>query len=836
MKNKNEIQKQKPKQPAQNPNPQDLNREINKSTDMISSLIHEYLLKKNYNKTLDAFQDEITQKIKNNLYYKPYFQEINESSVLKSFSSGNKIEFFKQWNRLIPSHIKLKESAYSKLEFFIEIYFAIFPLLNEKKGGNNTQIMKELKTNMEDFKKYLETKEIELSKTTEFLAYYALPYVPNPKEHPSYQSLFAPEWTKELKEKIKQCIQNYLPSLKYPVLYDLVSPNDEDQSKIDAMRAYLESLSLDNSTVQNININSNINEGELTKLIEENKKLKSKEEKSKIAFVDSQKTWTNLALNIITYSFELITIMKKNNLDNSPQIEKINKKLNKYQMFLKKNNEELEKNKNNSNNSNANIMLKKEDIDIIQNSKYEDSIANQPTIEQVQPPQTNPNIRQSMINRKSIQIDYDPTYLIDMKKFTYCVAKRTVEDHKQWFIFREIRLRIFRRSDIIQKQLTLFSVFYHDLFGVLSKNNVTLHFLLSNENVNLEVMKLLNAIASLSKGRNYLLAKDTLIDDIVQCMIREKGDTELRQNCLGTIQKFTLRTAPQNRLIELNVIHFIVDVFTYESESLSEYSMEYGLALIMNLSLRKEGREKFETVSERIMQILLNFMSKDNVQILTCINGTLYSLLKRKKFKLEAKKFNLEQVLRNFNTTNPQLRKQISYILEELDSEPEIEEYNENFDEDVNAKDDEELTYDEYADADSIDETLLEEHYKILGEFIIRSEEANKAEENTIKKFMNSNPNMCGNINKSTITSISASVRPEDVDRPLRRPTTPMTNLSMTGNSQMFSGKNVQLRSINSNSNNAGTSKIEPSFTGDTANAFLTKDLVKRTLPGNIKP
>ena len=52
MKNKNEIQKQKPKQPAPNPNPQDLNREINKSTDMISSLIHEYLLKKDYNNIL----------------------------------------------------------------------------------------------------------------------------------------------------------------------------------------------------------------------------------------------------------------------------------------------------------------------------------------------------------------------------------------------------------------------------------------------------------------------------------------------------------------------------------------------------------------------------------------------------------------------------------------------------------------------------------------------------------------------------------------------------------------------------------------------------------------
>ena len=324
MKNKNENIKQKQKQnTSTTSNASDLNKELNKSTDMISSLIHEYLLKKDYNKTLDSFQEEVTQKIKTNLYYKPYFQEINETSVLKSFTLGNKIEFFKQWNRLIPSHIKLKETAYSKLEFFIEIYFAIFPLLGDKKM--TPQIQKELKNNMEDFKKYLETKEIELSKTTEFLAYYALPYVPNPKEHPSYQSLFSPEWTKELKEKIKQCIKNYLPSLKYPVLYDLVSGSDEDQGKIEAMRAYLESLSL-----ENVNVNVNEDNG---KLIEEYKKLKAKEEKSKIAFVDSQKTWTNLALNIISYSFDLISFIKKNNIENSPQNEKINKKLKKYQIL-----------------------------------------------------------------------------------------------------------------------------------------------------------------------------------------------------------------------------------------------------------------------------------------------------------------------------------------------------------------------------------------------------------------------------------------------------------------------------------------------------------------------
>jgi hypothetical protein len=33
---------------------------------------------------------------------------------------------------------------------------------------------------------YLDTKGAELSKTSEFLAFYALPYIPRPMEHPSF--------------------------------------------------------------------------------------------------------------------------------------------------------------------------------------------------------------------------------------------------------------------------------------------------------------------------------------------------------------------------------------------------------------------------------------------------------------------------------------------------------------------------------------------------------------------------------------------------------------------------------------------------------------------------
>jgi len=53
-----------------------------------------------------------------------------------------------------------------------------------------------------------------------------------------------------------------------------------------------------------------------------------------------------------------------NNAQN-PQVEKIRQKLVKYQNFLKKNMEELEKNKNANNSS---LMVKKEELDTIENS------------------------------------------------------------------------------------------------------------------------------------------------------------------------------------------------------------------------------------------------------------------------------------------------------------------------------------------------------------------------------------------------------------------------------------------------------------------------------------
>ena len=835
---------------------------------MISTLIHEYLYKKEYNKTLDSFQEELAEKIKSGKFYLSSYKDISDTLLIKYFDSGNKIEFFKQWKRVIPNHMKLIEPTLCKLDFYLEIYFALYPIMGNKVMNQKAQT--ELKQNMEDFKKYLEQKEIELSKTTEFLAYYALPYIPNPKGHPTYEKLFKPEWTNDLKEKLQNCIKFYLPSptKKYPVLFDLatgknITINQTDVSNSNIFNNNEENKDNNINNISNNKVNLELKK-ENEKLIEELKRLKSKDEKSKIAFIDSQKTWSNLALNIISYSFGLIDIYNNavNNATN-PQVDKIRQKLIKYQNFLKKNVEELEKNKNANNSS---LMVKKEEIEVIEDSMLNaNNISSKNNINNYSlknnnnnriiererdtfgVPENNNILVNENINNysrdeqdnenlqkgRSIQIDYEPENLIDMKRFQSALNKKIqVDDNKLIYIFREIRLRIFRRNNRQLSELTLYELFMYDLFGTLSKSSYLFHELINNQILNLEVMKILNSLASMNKGRNYLLAKETLIDDIVQCMIREKTDSDLRQKCLGTIQKFTLRSQPQNKLIELNVIHYIVSLFANEADTLSDYTIEYGLALIMNLSLRKAGREKFEAIADKTIQILQKFMDKDNIQVLTCINGTLYSLLKKQKFKNEARLKGLDIQLKNTNTDNPQLKKQITYILEELNKPPEEEEYDENFEEDINAKDEDENNYDDYSEGESIDGNLLEEHYKILGDFIIKNNELNKIEEDKIIKFMESDPSMAKafvNNNKNVITnSMTSTFRAEDGYRPLHRPTTPMSNMSMTGTSAIYKNNNYKDNIVG---NNDYENKIK--IPEDSAKAFMKKDKIKRTPPRN---
>jgi hypothetical protein len=816
-----------------------IKKEINKTTDIISSLIHEYLYKKDYTKTLDIFQEELAEKIKQGKFYSPPITDYPTSeSLISYFKSGEKDKFLSHWTRLIPNNLILTESTLYKLNFYIQIYFAIYPILNPRTNINEEKIQKNLKKNMEEFKSFLERNKPQSESSSEFLAYYALPYIPDPRNNFTYVNLFKPEWTACIIEQIEKCVEYYSPNkvCNLPLLYDISMGK-----KI-------------------ININNNINnnlrgyigkEGKKMKeLIEENKDLKDKEENNKKIFLESQKNWCSLALDIINCSFDLVELCNKlSNNQNLANIDEISNKLIKYQNFLVNNLNDLNKNKispeikitplnikhvlsresniniTSNTNINNNVSISMNSINNIHKNSSPDT-----TTKKISNLSVSKELKKNKINKIEMKDS-----IINMKKLNLILnSKHPIYNEKINHLFKEIREKIYSKDNTL-RTLTLYQIFFYDILGALS-NNSLFKQLLSNKNINLEVIKLVNSLANYNIGKNYLLSNNNIIEDIAKLMISENTDTPLRQNCLGSLQKFSLRNEPQNKLIELNVIHYLIDIFMFQGDILSDYSIEYGLALLMNLSLRKGGKEKFEAVGEKIINILIKYLKYDNIQILTCINGMLYSLIKMKKIRKLAVELGIIESLENLKKLkNEQINKQIKCIQDELNeySENNIDDINNTnekedlfAEEDIHAKDNYDTIINEYPESRIYDDIYKEKHYKILEEYLIKpNSELEKEEKIKINNFMNENLNM------TKVLLMTNSYRSNDSEE----------NLNINNNKRIKTEENYDEDDINKKENNSGIiitdyNNVNNDFDNifgkpDDGFAFKTNDKIRRTPP-----
>jgi len=96
----------------------------------------------------------------------------------QAFNSGKRENFFLLWSRHVPIMLRQEDLICQKLEFYLQIYFSVYPAFM---GTNNQQQRDgDLKRELENFKVYLDTRGQDLSRTSEFLQFYALPYVQNP--------------------------------------------------------------------------------------------------------------------------------------------------------------------------------------------------------------------------------------------------------------------------------------------------------------------------------------------------------------------------------------------------------------------------------------------------------------------------------------------------------------------------------------------------------------------------------------------------------------------------------------------------------------------------------
>uniref|UniRef100_A0A3Q3JMU6 LisH domain-containing protein ARMC9 n=1 Tax=Monopterus albus TaxID=43700 RepID=A0A3Q3JMU6_MONAL len=366
-------------------------------------------------------------------------------------------------------------------------------------------------------------------------------------------------------------------------------------------------------------------------------------------------------------------------------------------------------------------------------------------------------LRASIAPQRSKEVPMLPS--LDYEK----LKKDLVEgsDRLRSLLLQALRWRLTRSLPGEQRDMVLQAYISNDLLDHYSTTQRTvLHLMRSkNEIVRQYMARLINAFASLVEGRVYLSQTPMLLKLLTEALRNEEKDSLTRENVLVTLQKLSLRRSQQTAMIEDGLIGWLVDELQ-DSDCLSDYTLEYSAALLMNLCLRMKGKRKCAENAKHVLKVLTDLLGHENHEIRPYVNGALYSILCIPSVRQEAKEMSVEEILRCYSKEeNPDLNRQIEFIIKQLNSAE--EEGPESDDEEEDDDNDEDLME---TDLDK-EEVLQPQPRELSGESLLTTE------------YLGILTNMAKLKRKSTPLPLPS------VDEPLQRPVTPSShrNVSAVG-------------------------------------------------------
>lgn len=641
---------------------------------------------------------------------------------------------------LLPFHFRTKESLCFMMEFYLNVYFGIYWLFPQNCKGIKDAPSK-LKNELKEFKKYLDSAPSEISQKEECLPFFALPYVTNPKAHPSFKNVISDEWCKDLREKLNIFLTDFLPTIGKPVLLTMLNKN---------------------STIETNNDGSNNKIQDLEKQLIIAQK---KEEMAKSTLIESQGKWTNFCKGLMSVSKQIISSYENGNKNGNqiPGIRDLLQKLDKYSEFIKTNEKDFQ--------------------EIAETYKIRDTTAEEIPIK---------------MDERNDDEEFIPYEELDYSKLKAQLINNN-NPIKISAILQALRWRITRSRHGQPRKHVLQTYINNDIFDFSFKKSEVIKFLLHNKHRKVVeyLVCLINVISSETAGVIYLSTCTDLITWLIDILYKESDDSNLRQNALGALQKFSLHRKLQLIMINRDLIKWVIKLLKGDVENLSDYTLEYATALLMNLALRTAGKIKCEDSELDVIQVLSMHLEHENMQVRTYINGTLYSILSREVLKERAKELGMQEMLTCLmNNPEGQLSKQINYIIEQLkspsneecvsDDNEEIMEYDEN--EDYETEEEEEPDPEIAKEIGQIGEELL------LSEFAINTE-GGKA--TNYKTYSSKNPTL-----KTHDSNLDPTVSPGSISRKVpsgmkgrpRIPKTPTNNEMMNaireGNEQIVFNNN----------------------------------------------
>ncbi|CAF0800409.1 unnamed protein product [Rotaria sp. Silwood1] len=286
-------------------------------------------------------------------------------------------------------------------------------------------------------------------------------------------------------------------------------------------------------------------------------------------------------------------------------------------------------------------------------------------------------LRESMANAmESARLGIDDPFT---EKFDYDKIKRDVvhvstSPRQKSLLLQALRWKLTKATTDFNREKMLDCYISCDLLGCrtdmeqrtkIIKDLSSITSTVDTRFVKEEWARLINTIASLRKGRNYLAPNEQLIISMQKAAIAEQSDTLTKQHLLAALQKLSLRRTVQTIMINENMIKWLVPLLSV-SNGLSDYTLEYGVALLMNLCLRTEGRKKCAEIAEQAITVLASLLAHPNHEIRPYVNSSLYSILTLKSVRDKAIQLNLENRLRTLirtETTNSETKGQLEFLL-----------------------------------------------------------------------------------------------------------------------------------------------------------------------------
>uniref|UniRef100_A0A804HHZ1 LisH domain-containing protein ARMC9 n=1 Tax=Homo sapiens TaxID=9606 RepID=A0A804HHZ1_HUMAN len=605
-------------------------------------LVKEYLDFAEFEDTLKTFSKEC--KIKGKPLCKTVGGSFRDSKSLTiqkdlvaAFDNGDQKVFFDLWEEHISSSIRDGDSFAQKLEFYLHIHFAIY-LLKYSVGRPDKE---ELDEKISYFKTYLETKGAALSQTTEFLPFYALPFVPNPMVHPSFKELFQDSWTPELKLKLIKFLALISKASNTPKLLTIYKENGQSNKEI-LQQLHQQLVEAERRSVTYLKRYNKI-QADYHNLIGVTAEL-----------VDSLEA---------TVSGKMIT----------PE------------------------------------YLQSVCVRLFSNQMRQ-SLAH--SVDFTRPGTASTMLRASLAPVKLKDVPLLPS--LDYEKLKKDLILGS--DRLKAFLLQALRWRLTTSHPGEQRETVLQAYISNDLLDCYSHNQRSvLQLLHSTSDVVRQYMaRLINAFASLAEGRLYL-AQNTKVLQMLEGRLKEEDkDIITRENVLGALQKFSLRRPLQTAMIQDGLIFWLVDVLK-DPDCLSDYTLEYSVALLMNLCLRSTGKNMCAKVAGLVLKVLSDLLGHENhenfgsqkqdvLSVPVClahwpvpgpsgiavshhlapnippphaipliqpyVNGALYSILSVPSIREEARAMGMEDILRCFiKEGNAEMIRQIEFIIKQLNSE-----------------------------------------------------------------------------------------------------------------------------------------------------------------------